>query len=151
MAFWLFKQEPDCYSFADLERDGETVWDGVANPLALKHLRSAQPGDQVFYYHTGKEKAIVGIMEVSGTPGPDPKGGNPKAVVVLVKAVRKLDQPVKLETIKADPLFAGWELIRMSRLSVMPVGPEQWKRIEELASGTAKLMVEEKRSVGKLK
>ncbi len=151
MAFWLFKQEPTCYSYSDLERDGETVWDGVANPLALKHLRAAEPGDRVFYYHTGKEKAIVGIMEVTGTPRPDPTGDNPKAVVVPVKAVRKLAQPVKLETIKADPLFAGWELIRMSRLSVMPVGPERWERIEELAAGNAKAVAVDKRSTGKLK
>jgi predicted RNA-binding protein with PUA-like domain len=151
MAFWLFKQEPTCYSYADLERDGATVWDGVANPLALKHLRAARPGDRVFYYHTGKEKAIVGIMEVTGEPGPDPTGDNPKAVVVPVKPVRKFDRPVTLEAIKADPLFAGWELIRMGRLSVMPVGPERWARVEELASGSPKPTAPEKRSVGKLK
>jgi predicted RNA-binding protein with PUA-like domain len=129
MAFWLFKQEPDCYSYADLERDGVTTWDGVNNPLAQKHLRAVKPGDKVFYYHTGSEKAIVGVMTVS--EGPTPVDG--KKVAVQVKAVKKLKNPVTLAAIKADESFADWELVRMSRLSVMPVSAELWKKIEGMA------------------
>lgn len=150
MALWLFKQEPDEYSFADLERDGDTVWDGIANPLALKHLRAVRPGDLVLFYHTGKEKAVVGIMEATAAAYSDPAAGDPKLVVVPVKAVRRLATPVTLAAIKLDPVFAGWELIRMGRLSVMPVGEERWKRIEELAAGVP-ATVAKTRSAGKLK
>lgn len=133
MARWLYKSEPDCYSYDDLLKDKRTDWDGVTNALAQKHLRAAQKGDQVFFYHTGDEKAIVGIMEVVGSPQPaadDPTG---KQVVVPVKPLRKLPKPVSLAQIKADPLFADWELVRNSRLSVMPVSEERWRRIEQLA------------------
>lgn len=129
MARWLFKIEPDCYSFADLERDGETVWDGVANALAKKHLKAAQVGDQVFYYHTGKEKAIVGVATVSEAPTETDEG----AVTLTVKPVRLLANPVSLATIKAEKAFAQWALVRQGRLSVMPVSDAIWKRIEELA------------------
>ena len=134
MAFWLFKQEPDCYGYAELERDGSTNWDGITNALALKHLRNCQPGDQAFFYHTGNEKAIVGIMEITGPPIADPNLEDPKLVVVSVKPVRRMTKPVTLATIKADPMFADWELIRISRLSVMPCSPERWKHIEELGA-----------------
>jgi predicted RNA-binding protein with PUA-like domain len=129
MARWLFKIEPDCYSYADLERDGETVWDGVANPLAKKHLRAAKVGDEVLYYHTGKEKAIVGIATVSEAPTEADDG----AVSLKVKPVRKLANPVTLTAIKAEKAFAEWELVRQGRLSVMPVSVAVWKRVEELA------------------
>lgn len=135
MPFWLFKQEPDCYSYADLERDGETLWDGITNALALKHLRTAQAGDQAFFYHTGDEKAVVGIMEVTGAPRPDPKLENEKLVVVPVKPVGRLASPVTLAMLKADPAFADWELIRISRLSVMPCSPDRWERIVAMAEG----------------
>ena len=133
MSRWLFKQEPVCYSFADLLRDGGTLWDGVANALALKHLRRCRPGETGFYYHTGKEKNVVGILEVTGEPIPDPEFDDPKFVAVPVKAVRALAKPVSLAAIKADPLFAQWELVRMSRLSVMPCPDELWNRVLELA------------------
>ena len=133
MSRWLFKQEPDCYSFADLVRDGETLWDGVTNALALKHLRRCQPGDVAFYYHTGKEKNVVGILEITGTALPDPNAENDKLVIVPVKAVRPLAKPVSLAAIKADPLFAQWELVRNSRLSVMPCPEDLWNRVLELA------------------
>ena len=133
MARWIFKQEPDCYSFDDLMRDSETVWDGITNALALKHLRRCVPGDLAFYYHTGKEKAIVGIAGIIGAPIPDPDSDDPKLVVVPVKAVRALATPVRLASIKADPLFAEWELVRNSRLSVMPCSGEFWNRVLELA------------------
>jgi predicted RNA-binding protein with PUA-like domain len=131
MARWLFKEEPEEYSFADLQRDGEATWDGVANALALKHLRAVRPGDEVLFYHTGKEKAVVGVMRAAAVAEAD------GAPVVTVKPARKLANPVPLAVIKADPLFAGWELVRMSRLSVMPVPDALWKRVEELAKTKA--------------
>lgn len=132
MAKWLFKQEPDCYAYDRLEVDGETTWDGVTNALAQKHLRSIQVGDEVLFYHTGKEKAVVGVMTVSGGPAPESEDG--KLVAVRVKPVRRLANPVPLAAIKADPVFEGWELVRIARLSVMPVSAAQWKRIERLAT-----------------
>jgi predicted RNA-binding protein with PUA-like domain len=130
--YWLFKQEPDCYNFSDLERDGQTAWDGITNSLAQQNLRRVCVGDRVFLYHTGKEKAVVGEMVVVGGPRPADKEG--KNVVVDVKPVRRLS-PVPLARIKADALLRAWELVRLPRLSVVPVTAAQWKRIEEL-SGT---------------
>ncbi|HEX4611666.1 MAG TPA: EVE domain-containing protein [Urbifossiella sp.] len=135
MAFWLFKVEPDCYSFADLKRDGKTTWGGVSNAVVQKNLRAVAKGDRVFFYHTGDEKAVVGVMEVTAGPAPDPGDETGKRVAVTVKPVKALDAPVTLAAIKADPAFAGWELVRLPRLSVMPVTPEQWARVEELAAG----------------
>lgn len=135
MALWLFKVEPDCYSFADLTRDKKTDWDGVANAVAQKHLRAAAKGDRVLYYHTGDEKAVVGVAEVVAGPTPDPADEAGKRVLVTLKPVKALANPVTLAAIKADPAFAGWELVRLPRLSVMPVTPEQWARVEELAAG----------------
>ena len=133
MARWLFKEEPDHYNYADLEREGRAVWDGVANNQALQHLRKVAKKDQVFCYHTGDVKAIVAVMEVISEPYPDPKEDDPKLVVVNVKAVRRLARPVTLAEIKADPALADWDLVRNSRLSVMPVSAELWKRIETLS------------------
>ncbi len=133
MAYWLFKEEPDHYSLEDLFRDKRTVWAGVENNLALKHLRSVQKGDRVFYYHTGKEKAIVGMMEVVKGPYPDPERDDARIVVVDVKPIRRLDRPVSLAEIKANPKFAEFALVRISRLSVMPVTDEQWAGIEWLS------------------
>ena len=135
MARWLFKVEPSCYSFADLERDGTTLWDGVTNALARKNLRLVQPGDRIWCYHTGDEKAIVGIMEAVGGSQPDPNDDDPKSVVVEVKPVKRLKNAIPLARIKEDPLLADWELVRLPRLSVMPVNPQQWRRIEELSKG----------------
>ena len=115
MALWLFKQEPDEFSYADLEAAGTATWDGIANALALKHLRNTAVGDRVFFYHTGKEKAVVGIMEICVGPRPDPN--NAASVVVDVQPVRRLKSPVTLAAIKADDAFADWELVRQSRLS----------------------------------
>jgi len=129
---WLFKEEPSCYNYADLEKDGSTLWAGVKNALARQHLRKIQVGDRVLYYHTGKERAIVGEMRVVTEPTVDSASDDPKAVVVEVEPVRRWQPPVTLEQIKEDPLFADWELVRISRLSVMPVRPAQWKRLEEL-------------------
>jgi predicted RNA-binding protein with PUA-like domain len=125
MAFWLFKSEPDEYSYADLERDGSTVWEGVSNPVALKNLRAAKIGDEVFFYHTGKEKAIVGVARVSGTkPNPEDE----KQVSLTIEPVRRLT-PVTLAAIKADETLAEWELARLPRLSVMPVSATIWMRV----------------------
>jgi len=132
MGLWLFKSEPDCYSFDDLQRDGTTVWDGVTNALARKHLREVRTGDRIWFYHTGDERAIVGLMEAVGSPKPDPKDDDPKSVVIEVKSVRKLKRPVTLTQVKADKLLSDWDLVRNSRLSVMPVSPAQWRRVEEL-------------------
>jgi predicted RNA-binding protein with PUA-like domain len=126
MSGWLFKEEPSHYSFADLERDGQTRWDGVSNALALQHLRKIRPGDRVFFYHTGKEKAIVGEMRVVD--------GSAEGVVI-VAPVRRLRRPVQLARIKADSRLADWELVRLPRLSVLPVSDEQWQCIEELECG----------------
>jgi predicted RNA-binding protein with PUA-like domain len=133
MALWLFKEEPEHYSFSDLQRDGSTVWDGVSNALARQHLRKVKRGDRVLLYHTGKEKAIVGVLRVVSGPRDDPNDPDPKAVAVEVAPVRLLPRPVPLAAIKADPHFKGWELVRLPRLSVMPVTEAQWRRIEELS------------------
>ncbi len=131
---WLFKEEPDHYSFADLQRDGTTRWDGVTNNLARQNLRRVQAGDRVLYYHTGKEKAVVGEMRVVVGPSADPDADDPKAVVVVVEAVRRGPRPVPLAEIKADPVLATWDLVRLPRLSVMPVSPEQWRRLERMSA-----------------
>lgn len=133
MARWLFKEEPEHYSFADLVRDGKTTWDGVSNALARKHLQQIQAGDEVFFYHTGKEKAIVGIMKVSRGPREAATAEDPKAIVVDVEPVRALPRGVTLAAIKEDAQLSGWELIRLPRLSVVPVSEVQWQRIEQLA------------------
>ena len=133
MAYWLFKEEPDHYSFADLERDGSTLWDGVSNNLALKNLRQVRPGDRVLFYHTGKEKAVVGEMLVLTEPKNQPQTNGHRSVSVEVAPVRRLSQPISLSRIKEDPALKDWDLVRLPRLSVMPVTAAQWKRIEELS------------------
>ena len=130
MGYWLFKQEPSSYSYDQLERDGKTVWDGVANNLALKHLRGVKKGDMAFFYHSGDEKRIVGIMEIASAPYPVLKD---KSIVVDVKPARRLPRPVTLQQIKADKAFSEWELVRISRLSVMPVPEAIWKRLSKLS------------------
>lgn len=134
MANWLFKEEPTHYSYADLERDGTTLWDGVTNALARQNLRKVRKGDRILLYHTGKEKAVVAEMLAVSNATADPAEDEPKAVIVKVKPVRKLRNPVPLSRIKDDPALADWDLVRNSRLSVMPVTDEQWRRIEALSS-----------------
>jgi predicted RNA-binding protein with PUA-like domain len=126
---WLLKTEPSTYSFADLEREKVATWDGVSNPVALKHLGSMSAGDECFVYHTGDEKRIVGTARVVKGPYPDPKATDPRLVVVDLAPGKRLERPVTLAEIKADSRFAGWELVRIGRLSVMPVSAEQWKWI----------------------
>ena len=131
MGFWLFKQEPSSYNYTELERDGKTVWDGVTNNLALKHLRSAHKGDRVFFYHSGDEKSIVGIMEIVSAPYLDPK--DDALIVVDVKPVARLPKAVSLQMIKGDKSFSEWELVRISRLSIMPVPDHLWKKILKMS------------------
>ena len=130
---WLFKEEPTHYSYDDLVRDGKTSWTGVRNPLAQKHLRSVAKGDRIFYYHTGDEKSVVGVMKAAAAAYPDPADKAGKLYAVDVTPVKKLKQPVTLASIKADKAFASFALVRMSRLSVMPVTEQEWERIEKMS------------------
>jgi predicted RNA-binding protein with PUA-like domain len=130
---WLFKEEPTHYSYDDLVRDGKTSWTGVRNPLAQKHLRAVRKGDRIFFYHTGDEKAVVGVMKAAANASPDPADPTGKLYGVDVTPLRKLGRPVKLSEVKADAAFASFPLVRMSRLSVMPVTDEEWERIEAMS------------------
>jgi predicted RNA-binding protein with PUA-like domain len=114
--------------------DKKAVWDGIGNALALKHVRTMKKGDLALIYHTGDERAAVGVAEIASDPYPDPKEADEKLVVVDIKPKKKLPQPVTLADIKADPAFAGWDLLRIGRLSVVPVPDAMWTRIEELAA-----------------
>jgi predicted RNA-binding protein with PUA-like domain len=132
MAYWLLKTEPQDYSWADLAQDGRTVWNGVKNPLALKYLRTMQPADEALIYHTGIERRVVGVAEIITLPYPDPAVDDPLRVVVEITAVRSVPQPVTLAQIKQGN-FTGFDLIRLPRLSVVPVPTEYWQRILQLA------------------
>jgi predicted RNA-binding protein with PUA-like domain len=133
--YWILKTEPSTYSFDRLVTERRAVWDGVSNAVALKHIRSMAKGDHAGIYHTGDEKALVGLARIASDPYPDPKGDDPKLVVVDIEAGDRLAHPVTLATIKADPAFAELGLVRMSRLSVVPVPADQWKRLLSLARG----------------
>ena len=133
MAQWLVKEEPENYSYTQLEKDGKTVWAGVRNPLAQKHLRSIRKGDRIFYYHTGKEKAVVGIASAKSDAYPDPAIPSGALFVVDIAPEKPLYHPVPLAAIKADKAFATFALVRMSRLSVMPVSDDEWIRIEKMS------------------
>jgi len=133
---WLLKTEPSTYSFDDLEREKHAVWDGVANALALKHLRSMKRGDLAFIYHTGDEKKIVGIAEVTSDPYSDPHESDPKLVVVDLKPKRRLPQAVTLAEVKARKEFHDFELVRIGRLSVMPVSEFRWQRLLKMAASS---------------
>jgi predicted RNA-binding protein with PUA-like domain len=130
---WLFKEEPTHYSFDDFTKDRKTVWSGVRNPLAQKHLHSVRKGDRIFYYHTGDEKSIVGVAKALGDAYADPDDESGKAAVVDIGPEKKLPRPVTLAEIKADSSFKTFPLVRMSRLSVMPVTDDEWRRIMKMA------------------
>ncbi|MEA1015473.1 EVE domain-containing protein [Sphingosinicella sp. LY1275] len=134
MAFWLMKSEPETYGWDDLVRDGATDWDGVRNNAARLHLRAMQPGDEAFFYHSGKDKAVVGILRIAGAGQPD--GADGDWVKVPVEPVRPIG-PVTLQAIKAEPALARMELVRQSRLSVSPVREDEWARILEMAKESA--------------
>jgi predicted RNA-binding protein with PUA-like domain len=133
---WLFKEEPTHYSYDDLVRDGKTSWTGVRNPVAQKHLRTVKKGDRIFFYHTGNEKAVVGICRAAGNAYPDPADKTGKLVAVDVEPVKKLKAPVTLAAIKADRRFASFLLTKVPRLSVMPVSAEEWDAIVEISQAT---------------
>lgn len=134
---WLFKEEPSCYSFSQLVEDGETWWSGVENNLARKHLRMVKKGDRVLFYQTGKIKAIVGEMIVADGPRQDPDSEDPASVVVKVKPGKAWPNLVTLASIKQTKELASWDLVRNSRLSVMPVTPEQWLTLEKMSKNEA--------------
>jgi predicted RNA-binding protein with PUA-like domain len=131
MAYWLLKTEPSTYSFSDLVRDKQTRWDGITNPAALSHLKSAKRGDRALVYHTGNEKAAVGEAEIVKAAYEDPK--NPKLTVVDIAARKPLKNAVTLATLKSDKLFADSPLVKQGRLSFVPLTDAQWKRIQKLA------------------
>ena len=134
MPAWLVKTEPGEYSYADLARDGTAEWDGVTNALAQRHLRAMRPGEVCVVYHSGPERAAVGLARVAGEPYPDPTDPTGKRVWVDLRAERPLARAVLLAALKADPAFADSPLVRMARLSVMPLAPEQLAAIERLST-----------------
>ncbi len=129
MAYWILKTDADTYPFDQLQRERRTVWDGVTNALALKHIRSMASGDEALIYHSNVGKELVGLARIVRAPYPDPKRKDPKLVVVDLEAGRRLPTPVTLASVKADPAFADLGLVRMSRLSVIPVPPDQWQKL----------------------
>ena len=134
--YWLAKQEPSGprgYSFSKLEKEKKTIWDGVHNNLALKHMRNMKKNDLVFFYHTGTEKQIVGIMTVDSNPYPNPKEKNDRFIVVNVNYKKRLKKPVTLAELKKEKSFKNWELLRISRLSVMPVPKQIWDTIIKIS------------------
>ncbi len=143
MGGWLFKTEPETYSWQDLLSEGKTVWDGVKGALALKNLARMRPGERVFIYHTGKEKRIVGLAEVAGDPYIHPDHPGTRMFLVELKPVRALTKPVTLKQIKESAAnrkskkeknpWEGWDLLRIPRLSVVPVNDEQWRAVMALA------------------
>jgi predicted RNA-binding protein with PUA-like domain len=130
---WILKTEPSEYSFERLAQERRAVWDGVSNPVALRHLREMAVGDHVVIYHTGDQKAAVGLARVARAAYPDPKANDPKLVVADIEYVNPLPHPVTLKEIKADPTFAESPLVRMGRLSVVPVTAAEWKRLLTMA------------------
>ncbi len=129
---WLLKTEPSTYSYDDLVREGRATWDGVSNPVALRHLSAMRQGDEALIYHTGAVKAVVGLARVVSAPYADPKLNDAKRVVVDLAPIRPLERPITLAAVKADPRFADFALVRVSRLSVMPVTETQWKALRTL-------------------
>lgn len=133
MSYWILKTEPTAYSYDRLEKEKTAVWDGVANPVALKNLRAMEKGDELMIYHTGGEKSVIGTASVAKEAYPDPKAGNPSMVVIDIKLGKRLAKPVTLAQIKADSTFAEMALVRQGRLSVVPATAAQWKRLLALA------------------
>jgi predicted RNA-binding protein with PUA-like domain len=127
--YWILKTDADVYPFEQLERERKTVWDGVSNAVALKHIRGMAPGDPVLIYHSGEGKELVGLARISSAPYQDPKQKDPKLVVVDIEVGRRLPKTVSLAAVKADPFFADLGLVRMSRLSVIPVPDHQWNKL----------------------
>lgn len=133
MSYWILKTEPTAYSYDRLEKEKTAVWDGVANPVALKNLKAMEKGDELMIYHTGAEKSVIGTASVAKEAYPDPKAGNPSMVVIDIKVGKRLAKPVTLAQIKRDSTFAEMALVRQGRLSVVPATAAQWKRLLALA------------------
>jgi len=133
MARWLVKTEPSTYSFSQLQKEGRTVWDGVKNPVALKHLAAMKKGDTVLIYHTGDEKAVVGTATAASDPYPDPKSKDPKLLVIQLAAGKPLPAAIPLAAVKADRRLADFALVRQPRLSVMPVSDAEWQAMQTCA------------------
>lgn len=133
MAYWLLKTEPGVFSYDDLIRKGRDMWDGVRNWAALRHMGEMRPGDLALFYHTGNERRAVAVCRVVSDPYPEPGQDDPRIRLVDVEPAYALKRPVTLAEIKADPAFAEWDLVRQSRLSVMPVPERLWKRIHAMA------------------
>src|SRR5262245_5795753 len=129
MNYWLLKTEPSEYSYANLEEKKKAVWDGVTNPLALKHIKSMKKGDLAFIYHTGDEKQIVGIATITSGAYPDPKDDTGKLSVVDIAPKQKLKKSITLASLKTKRDFVEWELVRIGRLSVVPVDETRWKML----------------------
>jgi predicted RNA-binding protein with PUA-like domain len=132
---WLLKTEPEEYSYDDLERDGRARWDGVTNPVALRNLRAMREGDRALVYHTGKQKAVVGLAQVVKQAYPDPSGGDERVVVVDLEPRGRLARPVTLAELKSHEVFADSPLVRQGRLSVVPIDDAQWRVIEARGRG----------------
>ena len=130
---WLFKTEPSVYSYQQLEKDKKTIWDGVKNNLALKNLKEIKKGDPILIYHTGEEKAAVGIARALSGAYADPSKKDPKLLVVDIEAVKPLPRPVALSEVKANAKLANFDLVRLSRLSIMKVTDDQWEILEGMA------------------
>ena len=133
---WILKTDSEVYPFEQLERERRAVWDGVSNPVALRHIRSMAPGDSLMIYHSGTTKEIVGLAKVVSEPYPDPKQPEGKLTVVEIEAGRRLPKPVTLAAIKADPEFSNLPLVRQPRLSVFPVAEPRWKRLLSMAGAS---------------
>ncbi|MBS0236585.1 MAG: EVE domain-containing protein [Proteobacteria bacterium] len=133
MQYWLLKSEPEEYSWDDLVRQGRGVWDGVRNPQAANYMRQMRLKDLAYFYHTGKEKAIVGVMEVVRTAFPDPTDSAARFVAIEVLPLQKLANPVSLSVMRQDSALAGLLILRQPRLSVAPVSTKQWQRILQLS------------------
>jgi predicted RNA-binding protein with PUA-like domain len=133
---WLLKTEPSTYSFADLQKSKSATWDGVTNPAALKNLRAMRAADRVLIYHTGNEKAVVGTARVTKAAYPDPRQKNEKLIVVDLQPLKPLARPVTLAEVKSDKSLAGWDLVRLPRLSVIPTSDAQYDHILKLAEQT---------------
>ena len=130
---WLVKEEPTHYGFDAFVKDKKAVWSGVRNALAQRHLRAIKNGDRIFYYHSGDERAVVAVAKAVSDPYPDPEDASGRYVAVDLVPVKRLPRPVTLAEIKADTAFADFPLVRIARLSVMPVTDAQWARIERMA------------------
>ena len=134
--YWLVKQEPSgprAYNFETMKKDKKTVWDGVHNNLALKHMNNMKKGDLAFFYHTGDERQAVGIIEITSKAYPNPDEDNERFVVVDVKYKKPLKRPVTLDEMKKEKKFKNWELLKISRLSVLPVPKEIWDKIIKMS------------------